>query len=104
MLVRAEVMRGRYRNSLEKPEAIAANQPTRVKYTLPDVAHTFKAGHKIMIQIQNSWFPLVDRNPQKYVDIYNANESDFQKAMHRIYHQAGKESKIVLPVMPAGKP
>ena len=78
MLIRGEVMRGKFRNSFEKPIAFVPNQPTQVKYTLPDVAHTFKKGHRIMVQIQSSWFPLVDRNPQKFMDIYKATEPDFQ--------------------------
>lgn len=94
MLVRGEVMRGRFRNSFEKPEAFVPNKVTEVKFELPDVAHTFKRGHRIMIQVQNSWFPLVDRNPQKFVDIYNCSESDFQKAMHRIYHDQKNPSHV----------
>ena len=80
LLVRGEIMRGRYRNSFSKPEAFEPGKATTVKFELPDVAHTFKKGHKLMIQIQSSWFPLVDRNPQKFVNIYKADESDFQKA------------------------
>ncbi|HMI78563.1 MAG TPA: CocE/NonD family hydrolase, partial [Ferruginibacter sp.] len=99
MLVRGEIMRGRYRNSFEKPEAFTPNKITEVKYTLPDVAHTFKKGHRLMIQIQSSWFPLADRNPQKFVDIYKAEDSDFQKATIKIYHDAVNASKIVLPVL-----
>lgn len=99
MLVRGEVMRGRYRNSFEKPEPFIANKITRVNFTLPDVAHTFKKGHKMMVQIQSSWFPLVDRNPQKFVDIYHAKEEDFQKATIRVYHTPGVSSKILLPVV-----
>jgi putative CocE/NonD family hydrolase len=96
MLVRGEVMRGKFRNSFEKPEAFVANKPTQVKFTLPDIAHDFKKGHRIMIQIQSSWFPLVDRNPQKFMNIYTAKDSDFQKATIRIYHDA---STIQLPVL-----
>ncbi len=99
MLVRGEIMRGKYRNSFEKPEAFMPGKITQVKYTLPDVAHTFKKGHRLMIQIQSSWFPLADRNPQKFVDIYKANDSDFQKATIKIYHDAANASKIVLPVL-----
>ena len=95
-LVRAEVMRGNYRNSFEKPEAFVANKPTSVKFTLPDVAHTFKKGHQLMIQIQSSWFPLVDRNPQQFLNIYEAKDSDFKKATIRIYNNA---SAIQLPVL-----
>ena len=96
MLVRGEVFRGKFRNSFEKPEPFIPNKPTQVKYTLPDVAHTFKKGHRMMIQVQSSWFPLVDRNPQTFTDIYHAKLSDFQKADIRIYHNA---SKIILPVI-----
>jgi hypothetical protein len=99
MLVRGEVFRGKYRNSFEKPEAFVPGKVTEVKYTLPDIAHTFKKGHKIMIQIQNSWFPLVDRNPQKFVDIYKCSESDFQKATQRIYHDARYSSLLVVNVL-----
>lgn len=99
MLVRGEIMRGRFRKSFEKPEAFVPNQVTQVKYDLPDVAHTFKKGHKIMVQIQSSWFPLVDRNPQKFVDIYQAKDSDFQKATIKVFHHASAASKILLPVL-----
>lgn len=96
MLVRGEVMRGKFRNSFEKPEAFVPNKPTRVKYELPDVAHTFKKGHRLMIQVQSSWFPLVDRNPQQFMDIYQAKDSDFKKATIRVYHN---DSKIILPIL-----
>ncbi len=99
MLVRGEVMRGKFRNSFEKPEPFVPGKITEVNYTLPDVGHTFKKGHKIMIQVQNSWFPLVDRNPQKFVDIYTAQDSDFQKATHRIYHDAENPSSLVVTVL-----
>lgn len=99
MLVRGEIMRGRFRNSFSNPEAFEPNKITTVKYSLPDVAHTFKKGHKIMVQIQSSWFPIADRNPQKFVDIYHCNDSDFQKATIRIYHDAQNQSKIILPVL-----
>ncbi len=99
MLVRGEIMRGKFRNSFAVPEAFVPGKITEVKYTLPDVAHTFKKGHKLMIQIQSSWFPLADRNPQKFVDIYKCNDSDFQKATIKIYHDAVNASKIVLPVL-----
>ncbi|MFT4032970.1 MAG: CocE/NonD family hydrolase [Siphonobacter sp.] len=99
MLVRGEIFRGRFRKSFEKPEAFVPGQVTEVKYTLPDVAHTFKKGHRIMVQIQSSWFPLVDRNPQKFVDIYHAKDSDFQKATIKIHHNASAASKIILPVL-----
>jgi predicted acyl esterase len=99
MLVRGEIMRGKYRNSFEKPEPFVANKISTVKFALPDVAHTFKKGHRVMIQIQSSWFPLADRNPQKFMNIYEANESDFQKATIRIFHDGANSSNIVLPVV-----
>lgn len=99
MLVRAEIMRGKYRNSFEKPEPIIPGDITRINYTLPDVAHTFKKGHRIMIQVQNSWFPLADRNPQKFMDIYQAEPGDFQKATHRIYHDTHNASSITLTIL-----
>lgn len=98
-LVRAEVMRGKFRESFSKPKPFAPNKITQVKFDLNDVAHTFKKGHKIMIQIQSSWFPLVDRNPQKFIRIPDANESDFQKATIRIFHDKNNSSKIILPVI-----
>jgi uncharacterized protein len=99
MLVRAEVMRGKFRNSLSKPEPFAPGKPDEVKIALNDVHHTFKAGHKIMVQVQSSWFPLVDRNPQKFVDIYHATEADFQKATHRIYRSAPLSSHLRVGVL-----
>jgi putative CocE/NonD family hydrolase len=92
-LVRAEVMRARYRNSYSVPVPMTPSKPSRVAFDLRDVCHTFPKGHRIMVQVQSSWFPLVDRNPQKFVNIYKADESDFRKATQRIYHS----SKIVLP-------
>ena len=100
MLVRGEVMRGKFRNSFEKPEPFTPNQPTRVSFTLQDVHHRFRKGHRIMVQIQSSWFPLVDRNPQKFVDIYNATEADFQKATHRVYRAGDLRSRLKVKVLP----
>lgn len=85
-LVRAEVIRGKFRNSFEKPEPFVPSQPTKVKLELNDVAHTFLKGHKIMIQIQSSWFPLVDRNPQQFINIPTAQDSDFKKETITILH------------------
>lgn len=99
MLVRGEIMRGKFRNSFEKPEAFVPDQPAEVKFTMPDVAHTFQKGHRIMIQVQSSWFPLSDRNPQQFMDIYKATDKDFKKATIRIYHDAQHPSNVVLPVV-----
>ncbi|MBC7891297.1 MAG: CocE/NonD family hydrolase, partial [Sphingobacteriaceae bacterium] len=99
LLVRGEVMRAKFRNSFSKPEALVPGQVARVPFDMQDAAHTFKKGHKIMVQVQSSWFPLVDRNPQKFVDIYNATEADFQKATHRIYHAASTPSSVKVGVL-----
>ncbi|CAN5725041.1 hypothetical protein BH18ACI4_BH18ACI4_05420 [soil metagenome] len=99
MLVRGEPMRARFRNSFEKPEAMIPNQVTKVEFTLPDVNHSFLKGHKIMVQIQSTWFPLVDRNPQKFVDIYKATEADFQKATQRIYRSGPYRSHLIVNVL-----
>ena len=99
MLVRGEILRGKYRNSFEKPEPFVPGAVTKVNYPLPDVAHTFKKGHRMMIQIQNSWFPLADRNPQKFMNIYTAEPKDFQKATHKIYHDTLNSSFITVKVL-----
>lgn len=99
MLVRAEIMRGKFRNSFSKPEPFVPGKISEVKWELTDVAHTFLKGHRIMVQVQSTWFPLVDRNPQKFIDIYKADDKDFQKANIRIYHDGDHESKIILPVL-----
>ncbi len=99
MLVRGEPMRARFRKSFEKPEAMPPNKVEKIEYVMPDVNHTFMKGHRIMVQIQSSWFPLVDRNPQKFVDIYKATEADFQKATERVYHSAQYGSHLKLSVV-----
>jgi predicted acyl esterase len=100
MMVRSEVIRGRYRNSYQRPEPFIPNQPTKVTLELLDVLHTFKKGHRCMVQIQSSWFPLVDRNPQKYVDnIFEAAESDFVSAMHRVYRGGENSTRLLLGVL-----
>jgi uncharacterized protein len=101
MLVRGEILRGRFRNSFEKPEAFTPNTPTTTPIRLPDVAHTFKKGHRIMIQVQSSWFPLFDRNPQQFVNINTCTDTDFKKATHKIYTQSTQASFLKLPVLKA---
>ena len=98
-LVRAEVMRGRFRNSFSKPEAFKPNEPTEVKYELPDVLHTFKKGHRLMVQVQSTWFPLVDRNPQTFVPIATADAKDFKKATIKLYHDTGHASAVRVQVV-----
>ena len=100
-LVRAEVLRGKFRNSFEKPEPFVPNKPTQVKFQLNDVAHTFLKGHKIMIQVQSTWFPLVDRNPQQFINIPTAQDSDFKKETIKILHDASHPSSIEVSEMPA---
>jgi putative CocE/NonD family hydrolase len=99
MLVRGEPMRARFRNSYARPEAMIPNKVTKVEFTLPDVNHSFLKGHRIMVQIQSSWFPLVDRNPQKFVDINKATEADFQKATERVYRSTQYSSHVTLNVL-----
>ncbi|GAB3493059.1 CocE/NonD family hydrolase [Spirosoma knui] len=95
-MVRSEAMRGRFRNSFEKPEPFKSGEVTDVTFRLQDVLHTFKKGHRVMIQVQSTWFPLIDRNPQKYVDnIFNANADDFQKATHRVYDNSVIEVQVL---------
>lgn len=97
---RGDVMRGRFRNSFEKPEAFEPGRPTVVTFKLLDVCHTFRPGHKIMVQVQSSWFPLVDRNPQTFVDIARAQEADFRKAAQRVYRSKEMPSRLVVQVVP----
>jgi len=99
-MVRSEVIRGRYRNSYEKPVPFKPNEPAEINLELLDVLHTFKKGHRIMIQIQSTWFPMVDRNPQQYVDnIFMAKDEDFRKATHRVYRSKGNGSYIQVGVL-----
>lgn len=99
LMVRGGVMRAKYRHSFAKPEPLTANKVERVKFDLQDAAHTFKKGHKIVVQIQSSWFPLVDRNPQQFLNIYEAEDSDFLKQFHTIYFNKNYPSSIVLPIV-----
>ena len=99
MLVRGEIFRGRYLNSYENPQAFIPGKVTEVRYELPSIAHTFKRGHRIMVQVQNSWFPLFDRNPQQMVDIYQCFDNDFKKATMRIYHEQGNASGVKVKVL-----
>ena len=99
MLVRGEPMRARFRNSFSRPERMSPNKVTKIEFTLPDVNHSFLKGHRVMVQIQSSWFPLTDRNPQKFVDINRATEADFQKATQRVYRSGKYSSSLTLQVM-----
>lgn len=99
MLVRGEIMRGRYRNSFEKPEPFTPGQITEVKFELPDIAHAFKKGHRIMIQVQSTWFPLADRNPQQFINPYTAQTKDMMKSVVNIYHNRVHPSSISISVL-----
>ena len=98
MLLRGEPMPARFRNSFEKPQPLVPNAVAKLAYTMPGIAHTFKKGHRIMVQIQSTWFPLVARSPQKYLANYQlATAKDFQKATQRVYHGGRNASAIILP-------
>ena len=97
-LVRAEVMRGKFRSSYVNPEPMVPGRVNEVKIHLNDILHTFKKGHRIMVQVQSSWFPLVDMNPQKFMRIPDADKLDFTSAVIRVYHDAKNQSKIILPI------
>ncbi len=99
MLVRGEIMRGKYRNSFEKPEAFTPGKTETVKFELPGVAHTFKKGHRLMIQVQSTWFPLFDRNPQVFTDIYKCDDKDFVPCNIKLLHQEDAASSVILPVL-----
>ena len=96
-MVRSEVMRGRFRNSFERPQPFVPNKKEEVFIKLQDVLHTFKKGHKLQVQVQSTWFPLIDLNPQRYVDnIFKAKENDFTKQTHSVYHI----SKVEFGILP----
>jgi len=98
-MVRGEPFRGKFRNSMSRPEAFVPGRPAKIEFAMPDVLHTFKQGHRIMVQIQSSWFPMVDRNPQQFEDIPSAKAEDFQKAVERIYHGGKSGTHIDVLVM-----
>ena len=100
MLVRGEPFRAKFRNSFEKPEALTPGKVTEVGFTMQDINHTFRKGHRIMVQIQSSWFPLVDRNPQTFTDVAKAKPADFKKATETVFHQADAASGLELLVLP----
>lgn len=99
-LLRGEPMRGKFRNSWEKPEPFVPGKMADVDFTMPDLDHTFRKGHRIMVQVQSSWFPLVDRNPQTFTDIPNAKPSDFKPATETVYHSNDAASGVEVLVMP----
>ena len=95
-MVRSEVLRGRFRNSFENPEPFVANKKTDVNIQLQDVFHTFKKGHKLQVQVQSTWFPLIDLNPQTYVDnIFKASEEDFKTQTHIVFTDSSIEFSVL---------
>jgi hypothetical protein len=102
LMIADDILRGRYRNSLENPEPVPPNEVVEYKIDLHPNDHVFLKGHRIMVQIQSTWFPLYDRNPQKFVDnIYKATDADYVKATQKVYRSSEAASSVVLPV--AGK-
>ena len=99
-LVRGDVLRGKFRNGLDKPEPFISGKPTKIEFIEEDVFHTFRPGHRIMVQIQSTWFPLLDLNPGKFMNIYQASEGDFQKTTERVYHSANMPSQVRIGVLP----
>jgi putative CocE/NonD family hydrolase len=102
-LVRGDVFRGRFRNSFEKPEPFKPGEVASIQFAMPDILHTFRRGHRVMIQVQSTWFPLVDRNPQTFVDIANATSEDFRKATQRVYRSAEAPSALSVLVLPVAR-
>jgi len=98
-LVRGEVMRGKFRDSLETPAPFLPGQPTRVAWSMNDVFHTFRKGHRVMVQVQSTWFPLMDRNPQVFMNINEARPEDYKKATHTVFHDAARPSSLGVGVL-----
>jgi hypothetical protein len=101
LAISLDIFRGRYRASFEHPEAITPDKPLLYRFGLPTIDHVFDPGHRIMVQVQSSLFPLYDRNPQTFVpNIFDAKPTDYQKATQRVWHSPGQASFIKLPVVP----
>jgi hypothetical protein len=98
-LVRGEPFRGKFRNSFEKPEPFTPGKVEKIQFTLPDVYHSFRRGHRIMVHVQSTWFPLADRNPQKFLRIHEARSEDFQKATERVYRGGSTASSLSAPAL-----
>jgi hypothetical protein len=96
MLVRGDVLRGKFRNGLDRPEAFRPGVPTPVAFTLQDAFHTFRKGHRIMVQVQSSWFPMVDLNPGTFTDIFKAKEADFRATTQRVYRSPSRPSALTV--------
>ena len=100
LMISADIFRGRYRESFETAKPIAANEPLVYRFALPNANHVFLPGHRMMVQVQSSWFPLYDRNPQTFVpNIFWAKPEDYKRAVQRIYHAGGQASFIEMPLV-----
>ncbi len=99
-LVRGEPFRGKFRRSFERPIPFVPGEPAVIGFTMPDVYHTFRAGHRVMVHVQSSWFPLVDRNPQQFMDIPKAKARDFLRQTHRVFRSRDLPSSITMNVVP----
>jgi predicted acyl esterase len=105
LMVAADIFRGRYRGSLETPKPLAPGEPLLYRFALPTANHVFLPGHRIMVQVQSSWFPLYDRNPQTFVpSIFEAKPGDYRKAVQRVHHAPGRASLIELPLVVSPPP
>jgi putative CocE/NonD family hydrolase len=104
MLLAGDILRAKFRTSLSAPEPMVPNQPTKLTFTLGDKYHTFLPGHRVMVQVQSSWFPMFDRNPQTFVDIYHAKDSDYRAATQIVFRSTPLASFVTLPVLPASSP
>ena len=105
LMVSADIFRGRYRESLEQPEALQPDKPLEYRFNLPTANHVFQKGHRIMAQVQSSWFPLYDRNPQTFVvNVFWARPEEYRKAVQRVYHAKSQSSFIELPLVTTNAP
>jgi predicted acyl esterase len=99
-LLRGEPMRAKFRQSWEKPSPLEPGKMAELNFTMPDINHTFRRGHRIMVQIQSSWFPLTDRNPQTFTDIPTAKPEDFKPATEQVFHNRNAASGVEVLVLP----
>jgi hypothetical protein len=100
LMISADIFRGRYREGFETPKALAPNEALPFRFALPTANHVFLPGHRIMVQVQSSWFPLYDRNPQTFVpNIFEAKPADYRKATHRVFHEPARASFVELPLV-----
>jgi putative CocE/NonD family hydrolase len=99
MLVRGDVLRGKFRNSMSNPEPFLPGEATPLRFRLNDVFHTFPAGHRLMVHVQSTWFPMIDRNPGRFMDIWRATDADFVATTQRVFRSSARPSRVVLPVL-----